>query len=360
MIPSTAPPFAMTRWVAQTRANYVSVTPYNNTDRKVHGFQGTHQPAIWMGESGTVAVVPGAGRVRAEFADRGMGFSKEVEMHSPSYYAVQMEAAEGGTIRAEQSASACLVPLADALSYFIVSIASRVGHLRFTFNKTSVPYVLLEATRPSVVGSSSPTNLTYPSGTLSIDPSVREICGSNPERQDSILGPNKAEHFAGYFCARFDAPFARFGTVQNGTVRDGEATRNGSVLAGYAMFANDTAAVDVRVGVSFISIEQARGNIDNEVPDGTSLEETARSTREAWAEKLDRLTIEGASAENLTTFYTAVFHSLQASYSCFLRQALMLTGLRSTRMSRAKTEGTTLDTMIQCTKAIHTRATRSG
>jgi hypothetical protein len=39
MIPSTAPPFAMTRWVAQTRQNYVSMTPYNDTDTSIHGFQ---------------------------------------------------------------------------------------------------------------------------------------------------------------------------------------------------------------------------------------------------------------------------------------------------------------------------------
>ena len=39
----------MTRWVAQTRQNYVSMTPYNQTDTEIHGFQGTHQPAIWMG-----------------------------------------------------------------------------------------------------------------------------------------------------------------------------------------------------------------------------------------------------------------------------------------------------------------------
>ena len=39
MIPSTAPPFAMTRWVAQTTENRVSVTPYNHSDTSIHGFQ---------------------------------------------------------------------------------------------------------------------------------------------------------------------------------------------------------------------------------------------------------------------------------------------------------------------------------
>ena len=105
MIPSTAPPFAMTRWVAQTRQNYVSVTPYNYTDAAIHGFQGTHQPAIWMGESGQAVVVPGAGAVRPAFGERGMGFSHEDEIATPSYYSVVLDAIEGGSIRVEQSAS---------------------------------------------------------------------------------------------------------------------------------------------------------------------------------------------------------------------------------------------------------------
>ena len=109
MIPSTGPPFAMTRWVAQTRTNYVSVTPYNYTDTSIHGFQGTHQPAIWMGESGQVTVSPGAGKIRSKFDDRGMAFSHEREVVSASYYSVELEATGGGKIFAEQSASGCNV-----------------------------------------------------------------------------------------------------------------------------------------------------------------------------------------------------------------------------------------------------------
>jgi len=105
MIPSTAPPFAMTRWVAQTRQNYVSVTPYNYTDTSIHGFLGTHQPAIWMGESAPVVVVPGAGQVRDVFEDRGMRFSHDTEVVSASYYSAELDAIEGGTILAEQTAS---------------------------------------------------------------------------------------------------------------------------------------------------------------------------------------------------------------------------------------------------------------
>ena len=105
MIPSTAPPFAMTRWTAQTRQNFVSVTPYNYTDTSIHGFQGTHQPAIWIGESGQAIVAPGAGQVQPVFENRGMSFKHEDEIATASYYSVLLDAIEGGHIHAEQSAS---------------------------------------------------------------------------------------------------------------------------------------------------------------------------------------------------------------------------------------------------------------
>jgi putative alpha-1,2-mannosidase len=162
------------------------------------------------------------------------------------------------------------------------------------------------------MGFSDPANVTYPSGSVAINPATCEISGSNPERQDFIIGPNPAERFSGYFVARFDTPFIAFGTVQNGTVRAGETARDGKVLGGYVTFRRDTQIVNVRIGVSFISVEQARRNLESEIPDGTRLEQTARRTRTEWAEKLDRVRVEGGSQEQLETFYTALFHTLQA------------------------------------------------
>ncbi|KAI0735964.1 glycosyl hydrolase family 92-domain-containing protein [Earliella scabrosa] len=296
MIPTVAPPFGMTRWVAQTRKDWVSTNPYNYTDTSIHGFQATHKPAIWMGNSGQFVVVPGAGAVLSVFEQRGMNFSHADEVTTASYYSAIMNAIEGGHIHAEFSAT------------------SRVGHLRFTFDHTAMPYVLVEATRASVMGSADPTNVTYPLGSIAINPAQREITGHNPERQDFIIGPSPAPRFAGYFCARFDTPFASFGIAQNGTNAEGVAEGRGAMLSGYARFARGTRRVEVRVGVSFISIEQARRNLDAEVPDGTALGRTAERTRAAWAEKLDRIRIEGASEEESEVFYTAVFHALQYPY----------------------------------------------
>ncbi|KAJ8516414.1 hypothetical protein ONZ45_g6297 [Pleurotus djamor] len=298
MIPSTAPPFAMTRWVAQTRQNYVSMTPYNHTDTSIHGFQGTHQPAIWMGESGQVVVVPGAGTVTAVFEGRGMPFDKETEVITASYYSARLEAKGGGSILAEQSAT------------------SRVGHLRFSFQDTETPYILLEASRASVMGSADTSNVTFPLGSISIDPESREICGSNAERQDFIIDPvsTPASGFRGYFCARFDVPFQSFGVIKDNVTHPGISSAESTLLSGYAVFAPSTTVINVRVGVSFISTDQARKNLDTEIPDGTTLESTAQKTRAAWAEKMNRIKIAGATDDEKMIFYTGFYHTLQYPY----------------------------------------------
>ncbi|KAF8511375.1 glycosyl hydrolase family 92-domain-containing protein [Gautieria morchelliformis] len=295
MIPSTAPPFAMTRWVAQTRQNYVSVTPYNRTDTTIHGFQGTHQPAIWMGESGQVVIAPGAGKVTPAFEDRGIPFSHNDEVATASYYSVKMLPETGGTIFGEHTST------------------SRVGHLRFTFQNVSQPHIIVQATRNSVV-SNNLSRIANNIGDIAILPSRQEITGRNPERQDDILGPFTASHFAGYFVARFSTPFTSWGTATNATLHENETARTDEQVMGYFRFAQNVTQVDVRVGVSFISVNQARANLDKEIPDGTLLEQTAFNTRSAWAEKLDRIQIEGGTNEQKTVFYTGFYHTLQYPY----------------------------------------------
>lgn len=100
MIPSVGVPFGKTRWTPQTRENYISQVPYSDGDGFIHGFQGTHQPAIWMGESGQVVLAPGwdvGGGVKAAFQERGLRFRKEDERSTPYVYEVLLDAETTGT-----------------------------------------------------------------------------------------------------------------------------------------------------------------------------------------------------------------------------------------------------------------------
>ena len=84
----------------------MSATPYNWTLNKVHGFVGTRQPAIWMGESGLVGVVPGVlpqgGEAKVGFHERALNImlddQGEEEVVSVGYYSVVLGDGHGGTV----------------------------------------------------------------------------------------------------------------------------------------------------------------------------------------------------------------------------------------------------------------------
>lgn len=65
-----------------------------------------------------------------------------------------------------------------------------------------------------------------------------------------------------------------------------------------------------RVGVSFISTEQACANVESEIPRGTPLTSVARTTREIWNEEVFSkiTTTDERSRERLEQLYTSLYH----------------------------------------------------
>lgn len=67
----------------------------------------------------------------------------------------------------------------------MLTAASRVGHLRFTFrpDDTAAPFVVVDASRVSAV-TSKPANVSLPLGHVEVDFDAREVSGWNDERQE--------------------------------------------------------------------------------------------------------------------------------------------------------------------------------
>ena len=67
--------------------------------------------------------------------------------------------------------------------------------------------------------------------------------------------------------------------------------------------------VEVKVGISYVSIENARKNLDAEV--GTkSFNQVLAAAQSKWRESLGRIRVAGGSDDDKTIFYTALYHSL--------------------------------------------------
>ncbi len=65
--------------------------------------------------------------------------------------------------------------------------------------------------------------------------------------------------------------------------------------------------IQVQMGVSFVSIENARQNLDSE-QQGFQFDKVCLDARNQWNDILSRIEVEGGSDEQKTIFYTALYH----------------------------------------------------
>ena len=66
--------------------------------------------------------------------------------------------------------------------------------------------------------------------------------------------------------------------------------------------------IEIQMGVSFVSIANARQNLEAEQPTA-DFEQVRRDARQEWARTLDRITVEGGTEAQRRTFYTALYHT---------------------------------------------------
>ena len=273
-MPFVTPPFGMTNWTAQTRQNKVSGVSYKYEDTTISGFIGTHQPAIWMGDYGYVTLMPEVDGIKTQPDERKLGFSHADEIARPDYYSVWMNAGSARRIRTE------------------ISATTRCALMRFTFPANSSSSIVVEASRPGVAGFAH------------VDIAAQEITGYNPDRMDYKLGPMALPNFKGYFVVQFQKPFDRSGTYGP------TASQPQSATGAYASFkTTEGEVVEARIGTSFISIEQARKNLKVEIP-AWDFAAVQQSLRNAWNEKLTRLSVEGATDDQRRIVYTGLYHAL--------------------------------------------------
>ncbi|MCD8034490.1 MAG: GH92 family glycosyl hydrolase, partial [Alistipes sp.] len=68
--------------------------------------------------------------------------------------------------------------------------------------------------------------------------------------------------------------------------------------------------VEVRMGISYVSTENARQNLDAEQPSDATFDAIREQARRSWNDALGRIRVEGGTDEQQTVFYTALYHAL--------------------------------------------------
>ena len=284
-IPSVAPPFAMTQWCAMTRENYISQNPYNYRDSTLIGFIGTHQPAIWMGDYGFVSILPYSGNVKISAKDRALKLNRSSEKASPYYYSVEANTENGKTIKTE---------MASTLRCAIFNI---------TFPEGDDNLLFVEASRKI-------TEEKEFEGFIQILPESSEIIGYNSDRFSYMFGPD-LPNFKGYFIIQFSKPFTKKGVWEKQQLYDDTLEMKSDHLGAWVYFdSKNDETVQVKIATSFISIEQARQNLENEIPDW-DFQKVVDGNRTDWKKYFDRVIVDSESEDQKTIFYTALYRTLQ-------------------------------------------------
>jgi predicted alpha-1,2-mannosidase len=265
--------------------------PYENRNKYFTGFSHVNLSGVGCPDMGSLLLMPAAGELDVDY--RNYGSLYEDETASPGYYSNRL------------------------VRYGILTEATaamRSGAARFTFPAGQANILL-----------NLGEGLTNESGAFVRSVSDTEIEGMK------LLGTfcyNPQAVFPIYFVMRVDKTPSSYGFWKKQRPAEGpEAdwdpdqgkyklyTKYHKDLAGDdigAWFTFDAAEgeqIEVRMGVSFVSVENARLNLDMET-DGKSFDGLRLAAREEWNGCLSRILVEGGTEEQKSVFYTALYHTL--------------------------------------------------
>ena len=131
------------------------------------------------------------------------------------------------------------------------------------------------------------------SGGLTLDPAGRTFSGYSDVR----AGQDGATRMFVY--GTLDAAVTASGKLPGG---------GGANVTGYVKLdAGASKTVTVRMATSLISLDQATKNLAMEIPQGRSFDQVKNAAQDAWDQVLNRVEVEGATADQLTTLYSNLY-----------------------------------------------------
>ncbi|MFI6559903.1 GH92 family glycosyl hydrolase [Streptomyces sp. NPDC050534] len=257
--PATAMPHGFNFWTPVTNASSLSwlydYARANNDDNlpTIQAFSASHEPSPWMGDRQTFQLMPSAasGTPDTGREARELAFRHENETARPYYYGVKFE----NGLKAE------MAPTDHAAS------------LRFTYPGDDASVVF--------------DNVTEQAG-LTLDKEHGVVTGYSDVKSGLSTGATRL-----FVYGVFDKP-----------VTDGSA---GGVKGFMRFDAGSDHTVTLRLATSLISVDQAKDNLRQEIPDGMSFDAVKNHARSTWDKLLGKVEVEGATPDQLTTLYSSMY-----------------------------------------------------
>jgi predicted alpha-1,2-mannosidase len=257
----------MVQWSPDTPATQGVMGGYWYPDKIITGFPLTHFSGRGVKYLQDIPIMPTSKAIKSSpgthWADYSASFSHKNEQALPGYYRVQFD----NGMRVELTAT------------------PRTGLARIHFPGNASRTVLIRAdSRINIVGDD-------------------QITGYHTSKIGASSHP-----YTVYFAAQFNQPFTNCGTWNGDDCKSGQSSATSENCGAWVCFADKSdSAVEMKVGLSFISIENAKANLAAENV-GWDFDSMRHKADQAWNALLNRIRVKGGSLEDRRTFYTALYH----------------------------------------------------
>lgn len=275
--PGAVTPFGMVQLSPDTKlTGWDGCSGYHFDEDTVYGFSHTHLSGTGVGDYCDVLIMPTIGEpvlfngYNSSQPGYGSKFSHKKEKASPGYYSVFLE---NYGINAE------------------LTVTQRAGLHKYTFPESKEANIIFDLSHRDKVLES-----------------YIEINGS-----DEVVGYRKSRDWADnqyiYFVARFSKPFDNYELANDLKIHEKSDRLEGEDVCAYFQFeTKKDEEILVKVGISAVSVESARENLDREIKDW-DFNDVHQKARFQWEIELSKILVKGGSIEQKITFYTALYHS---------------------------------------------------
>ncbi|MDD7885025.1 GH92 family glycosyl hydrolase [Flavivirga sp. 57AJ16] len=266
--------------------------PYVNENTFLTGFSHVNLSGVGCPDLGVILTMPTTGALKTNHLEYGTTYTNEVS--KPGYYSVNLSKYK---VKAEVTAS------------------TRTGVSRYTFPKGQSNMLI-----------NLGLGLTNEEGGVIKIVSDTEIEGMRNVGSFCYYKPEEA--YPVYFVAKFSHPADDFGVWNtpkkakgiesqwmgyNGKTRLYKQYKKeviGDSIGSYFTYHfKAPTTVEVKIGVSYVSIENARENLEKETQ-GLTFDDVYHKTSTTWNDLLSKIEVEGGTEDDKTIFYTALYHTL--------------------------------------------------
>jgi len=264
---------------------------YIYQESSIMGFSHTHWSGVGMVNGGEILLMPTVGNKlkivpgTLEDPDKGYRsrFDHDDESASPGYYSVLLK---DYNVKAELTST------------------KRAGFHRYTFPKTKNARIILDV------------------GHQIGDMTKGELSNLKIINNNRIEGTKGAGLGKVYFAAEFSKPFLYYGTFDasyktpesDGSVFPYKNAETGNKIGAFVQYnTEEEEQILIKVGISYTSVEGARKNLDQEIPDW-DFDKVKDNASNIWNNELSKIKIKTKDKEQKRIFYSALYHSLLSQY----------------------------------------------